>query len=61
MRHSLVFLVLLTVFSGASAQTAESPLQPYIRSLEKEGMPPRDFVLKQLEKFDLLIFDDAWH
>ncbi|HQV33538.1 MAG TPA: hypothetical protein PKV71_16765, partial [Calditrichia bacterium] len=34
---------------------------PYIRSLEKEGMPPRDFVLKQLEKFDLLIFDDAWH
>lgn len=58
--------LLLCILAAATALHAQEPatedaLLPYVQVLRDRGESPRDYVLEQLQRHDLLIFDDALH
>lgn len=55
-----VILILGNLFQ-LLAQNSDNKIEPYIKTLILEGSEPYDFVIKKLDKFPLLIFDDALH
>ena len=58
----IVFFVFVSApLLWAQEQAPADELQPYIEVLEKQGREPVDYVVEQLRKYDLLIFDDALH
>jgi hypothetical protein len=53
-------VILALPFSLPSPQ-ADERLQPYLEVLREQGQDPLRFVIDKLDKFDLLVFDDALH
>jgi hypothetical protein len=47
--------------STSTAQKAHARLSPYLEVIKRDGMEPIHFVVQALDRYDLLIFDDALH
>lgn len=52
-------VILIIGFGLAIAQSKK--LQPYVVALQEKGDEPENFVLEKLDKYDLILFDDALH
>ena len=57
---TILFSLLMLNSAVAAKDHIQNKLDPYIQALEK-GEDPQDFVLKILDKHDLLLFDDGLH
>ena len=60
-RYLFPFLLLLICVNTYSQNQHDDKLQPYLNVLKEKGKEPVPFVLEKLDKYDLIIFDDALH
>lgn len=61
-KKNLSFLLLLLVLSYACSQTQHSEkLATYVNAVNEKGKKPIHFILDKLDKYDLILFDDALH
>jgi hypothetical protein len=57
----IVTLVSVLVVAPSHPAGIDPRLQPYVDVLREQGRPPLQFVVDKLDRYDLLVFDDAWH
>ena len=61
-KEMLSFVLLLFLVSNINSQVQQSEkLQLYINALDKKGDDPFHFILYNLDRYDLILFDDALH
>lgn len=57
----LAALVAVLVVAPTPHARIAPRLQPYVDVLREQGRPPLQFVVDKLDRYDLIVFDDAWH
>ena len=55
------FIPVLLIIGFGLAIAQSKKLQPYVAALQEKGDEPINFVLEKLDKYDLILFDDALH
>lgn len=59
-KKNLFFFLLLFIASNAYSQNM-GKLTPYLNALNEKGKEPIYFILEKLDRYDLILFDDALH
>lgn len=57
----ITFLLFCNVIDTFSKEEYDQELAPYVNALKEQGENPFDFVIKKIEDYNLIIFDDALH
>lgn len=58
---SVATLVAMLAVAPSAHSGIDPRLEPYVDVLHEQGRPPLQFVLDALDRYDLIVFDDAWH
>ena len=62
MRNKVFTLIFILLSPHIYTQSQHSKtLSPYVKTLKEKGQKPIQFSLDKLDKYDLLVFDDALH